>query len=80
MSIFISEDTNLNEFFKQYPKNTENEYFNDLFKDYCWKLRSKKNAPLLPQELEKFVYRLGLKIQSPSKKIVVLFLLNKGIN
>ena len=80
MSIFISEDTNLNEFFKQYPKKTENEYFNDLFIDYCWKLRSKKNAPLLPQDLEKFVFRLGLKIESPSKKMVVLFLLNKGIN
>ena len=80
MSIFISEDTNLNEFFKQYSKQSENEYFKDLFKDYCWKLRTKKNVALLPQELEKFVYRLGLKIESPSKKMVVLFLLNKGIN
>jgi predicted metalloprotease with PDZ domain len=80
MSIFISEDTNLNEFFKQYPKKTEHEYFNDLFKTYCWTLKTKKNVPLLPQELEKFVYRLGLKIESPTKKMVVLFLLNKGIN
>lgn len=80
MNVFLNEDSNLNEFFKQYPKQTENEYFKDLFKDYCWKLRNKKNVPLLPQELEKFVFRLGLKIDNPSKKMVVLFLLNKGIN
>ena len=80
MSVFINENTDLNEFFKQYPKQTEKEYFRELFKDYCWRLRNKKNVPLLPQELEKFAYRLGLKMDKPTKKIVVLFLLNKGIN
>jgi predicted metalloprotease with PDZ domain len=70
---------NLNEFFKQYKKETNDEYFENLYKDYLWKLRKKKNEPLLPQDLEKFVYTLGLKVESPSKKMIVLFLLNKGI-
>lgn len=77
---FLNETQNFTEFFKQYPKETNKDYFNNLFKDYCWKFRNKKNIPLLPQELEKFVFRLGLKVESPSRKMVVLFLLNKGIN
>jgi len=78
--IYLNENENLNEFFKQYPKESINEYFENLYKDYLWKFRNKKNIPLLPQELEKFVFRLGLKIEQPTKKQIVLFLLNKGIN
>lgn len=78
--IELNESQNLNEFFKQYKRESSQEYFENLYTDYLWKFRNKKNVPLLPQELEKFVFRLGLKIEQPTKKQIVLFLLNKGIN
>jgi hypothetical protein len=70
---------NLNEFFPQYSKETQTEYFEQLFKDYLFKFK-KKNIPLLPQELEKFCKILGLKKENPTKKEIVLFLLDKEIN
>lgn len=76
----LNENENLSEFFKQYPKESSREYFENLYKDYLYRFRNKKNVPLLPQELEKFVFTLGLKIENPTKKQIVLFLLNKGIN
>lgn len=75
---YLENEVNLNEFFKQYPKETHNEYFENLHKDYLYKF-SKNNKPLLPQELAVFCKILGLKIKQPTKRQVVLFLLNKGI-
>ena len=70
---------NLNEFFIQYPKETQKEHFEELHKDYLYKFR-KNDKPILPQELEKFCKTIGLKKENPTKKEIVIFLLNKGIN
>ena len=66
------------EFNIQYKEQTEEERFDELYKDYLYYLR-KKNVPLLPQELEKFCKVLGLKKENPTKKEIVLFLLDKTI-
>lgn len=70
---------NSNEFFTQYTKETQKEYFEQLHKDYLFKFQ-KKGYPILPQELEKFCRTIGFKIENPTKKDIVIFLLNKGIN
>ena len=70
---------NMSEFFPQYSKETQEEYFEQLHKDYLFKFK-KNNVPLLPQELEKFCKILGFKKQNPTKKEIVLFLLDKEIN
>ena len=66
------------EFNIQYKEQTEEERFDELYKDYLYYLR-KKNVPLLPQQLEKFCKVLGLKKENPTKKEIVLFLLDKTI-
>jgi hypothetical protein len=77
--IYLETYIDTKEFYPQYSEETQEEYFDQLHKDYLIKFK-KQNIPLLPQELEKFCKILGFKKENPTKKEIVLFLLDKEIN